>query len=79
MKKVTTFGIDTSDRNRNMQHHIVVLYQCFGQIVHFNFLKKYRCIFFGWVLCHTNTVKVIRQLSSFTGGGRPSMHEWAPE
>ena len=30
--------------------------------------------FFGWVLRRNNTVKVIRRLSSFTGGGRPQVH-----
>ena len=31
-------------------------------------------IFFGWVLCQTNTVKVIWPLSTFTGGRR----HWVP-
>ena len=30
-------------------------------------------IVFGWVLHHTNTVKVIWGLSSFTGKGRPQV------
>ena len=37
------------------------------------------CFYGGWVLLHTNTVKVIMQLPSFTSRGRchlccPSMH-----
>ena len=30
-------------------------------------------VFFWWVLCYTNTVKVIWRLSSFADGGRPQV------
>ena len=36
-----------------------------------NIFHEYKDFFFGWVLRHTNTVKVIWPHSSFTGRGRP--------